>query len=152
MERAIGNMTLDHAGEASTVSFRRQSSAPIGSTEEPTSTSASSAATQQGVRERDCGRPLPRRTSTTASGVIFPFRFPPCAKRREDIPLSRGHFLESFRKDHGKSPSRAISAEAHDSTGKSYDWPGNVREFKRTTMERGRGLGVRQRDISSRAT
>jgi Nif-specific regulatory protein len=64
---------------------------------------------------------------------VVQIRMPPLRERREDIPLLAEHFLESFRREHGRSIPR-FSEEAVRKI-IEYDWPGNVREL-RNAVER----------------
>ena len=58
----------------------------------------------------------------------FPIAVPPLRKRREDIPLLAGHFLQKTSKRSGKSVT-GISAGASRIMMR-YAWPGNVRELQ----------------------
>ncbi len=64
---------------------------------------------------------------------VVPINLPPLRKRKGDIPLLIGHFLDQFCKKI-KKPVPEISVEAMEIL-KEYLWPGNVRELEHT-MER----------------
>jgi len=55
-------------------------------------------------------------------------RLPPLRERKEDIPHLGSHFLKECAKKHGK-PVERIAAALWKGF-ESYDWPGNVREFR----------------------
>ncbi len=62
---------------------------------------------------------------------VFPIQLPPLRKRREDIPLLAGHFLEQAcaREKRTKHfSSKAITQMC------AYDWPGNVRELRNAVL------------------
>ena len=61
---------------------------------------------------------------------VVPLHLPPLRKRKEDIPLLAGHFLEKFGTKLKKTVPR-VSSEAMDIL-KDYAWPGNVRELEHT--------------------
>ena len=64
---------------------------------------------------------------------VFPIHLPSLHNRRSDIMLLAEHFLEKFKKMHGKDIVR-ISTPAINML-MSYHWPGNVRELE-NCMER----------------
>ena len=64
---------------------------------------------------------------------VFPIHLPSLHNRRSDIMLLAEHFLEKFKKIHGKDIVR-ISTPAINML-MSYHWPGNVRELE-NCMER----------------
>jgi DNA-binding NtrC family response regulator len=59
---------------------------------------------------------------------VVPVRVPPLRERREDIPLLAEHFLNRFRREHGK-PSVRLDAAAFEALS-AHGWPGNVRELQ----------------------
>ena len=59
---------------------------------------------------------------------VVPLSIPPLRSRREDIPLLIDHFLQLFRKHHGKALP-GVSRQAIELIN-SYNWPGNVRELR----------------------
>jgi two-component system, NtrC family, response regulator AtoC len=59
---------------------------------------------------------------------IFPITIPPLRERKEDITQLAKHFLDSFRRHHGK-PLPGLSQPALDLM-LQHDWPGNVRELR----------------------
>jgi Nif-specific regulatory protein len=59
---------------------------------------------------------------------VFPIVVPPLRERKTDIMLLADHFVERYRKEHGKRIGR-ISTTATDVL-MSYHWPGNVRELE----------------------
>jgi two-component system response regulator HydG len=58
---------------------------------------------------------------------VLSLRIPPLRKRRQDIPLLAGHFLE--RLSRGAPQERTLSDEGLKAM-LAYDWPGNVRELE----------------------
>jgi two-component system, NtrC family, response regulator HydG len=61
-------------------------------------------------------------------------RVPPLRDRRDDLPVLCEHFLDKFRRRHGREVTR-LSAEAMRRL-MQYTWPGNVRELE-NAIERG---------------
>ncbi len=59
---------------------------------------------------------------------VVPVRVPSLRERKDDIPLLAEHFLQRYRKEHGK-PSIRMDAKAVEAL-RSYEWPGNVRELQ----------------------
>ena len=59
---------------------------------------------------------------------VFPIEVPPLRKRKEDIPLLVGYFIDRYSRKSGKNI-RSINRETLDRL-KSYDWPGNIRELQ----------------------
>jgi Nif-specific regulatory protein len=59
---------------------------------------------------------------------VFPIFIPPLRERKTDLPLLADHFLEKYRREHGKDV-RRISTPAIDML-MQYHWPGNVRELE----------------------
>ncbi|WP_345322153.1 sigma 54-interacting transcriptional regulator [Novipirellula rosea] len=59
---------------------------------------------------------------------VFELLVPPLRDRGDDIELLVGHFLEHFRRQHGR-PLLAISDEARTRL-LEYAWPGNVRQLR----------------------
>jgi transcriptional regulator with GAF, ATPase, and Fis domain len=59
---------------------------------------------------------------------VFPIEMPPLRKRKEDIPLLVGYFIDRYSKKAGKK-FQAISSAALQSL-KAYAWPGNIRELQ----------------------
>lgn len=59
---------------------------------------------------------------------VIPIVIPPLRKRKEDIPILIDHFMELFRKHHGKSLP-GVSQQTL-KTLIAYEWPGNVRELR----------------------
>jgi transcriptional regulator with GAF, ATPase, and Fis domain/predicted ATPase len=59
---------------------------------------------------------------------VFPIEVPPLRKRKEDIPLLVGYFVDRYSRKSGKSI-RSINRKTLDRL-KSYDWPGNIRELQ----------------------
>jgi transcriptional regulator with GAF, ATPase, and Fis domain len=59
---------------------------------------------------------------------VFPLMLPPLRARREDIPATVTHFVETFGRQLGRQikhiPLETMSALC------SYDWPGNIRELQ----------------------
>jgi len=64
---------------------------------------------------------------------VIEVKLPPLRERINGVPLLANHFLELFRKQHGKKIA-AISDQALECMAR-YSWPGNVRELKHV-MER----------------
>ena len=64
---------------------------------------------------------------------VIELHLPPLRERREDLPLLAGHFLSVFSEKYG-TPVKRFTPRAMEKLA-SYDWPGNVREF-RNLMER----------------
>jgi Nif-specific regulatory protein len=60
--------------------------------------------------------------------AVFPIRLPPLRRRREDIPLLAGEFLNAAAQRHHKRI-LGLAPETIDLLGR-YDWPGNVRELR----------------------
>ncbi len=59
---------------------------------------------------------------------VFPIYLPSLRMRKTDVILLADHFLEKYRKEHGKNIKR-ISTPAIDMM-MEYHWPGNVRELE----------------------
>jgi PAS domain S-box-containing protein len=59
---------------------------------------------------------------------VFPITLPPLRKRKEDIPLLVGHFVESFNRKTGRRV-KTISPSAM-RVFMNHSWPGNVRELE----------------------
>ena len=59
---------------------------------------------------------------------VFPIHVPPLRDRRTDIILLADHFIEKYRRRHGRSIVR-LSTPAIDLL-MAYHWPGNVRELE----------------------
>jgi transcriptional regulator with GAF, ATPase, and Fis domain len=59
---------------------------------------------------------------------VFPIEVPPLRKRKEDIPLLVGYFIDRYSRKSGKNI-RRINRKTLDRL-KSYDWPGNIRELQ----------------------
>jgi Nif-specific regulatory protein len=99
---------------------------PVGATREVTVDVRVIAATNQDlqsyVRARKFREDLYYRLS------VFELRVPPLRERSTDIALLIEHFLDHFRKQHGR-PSLGLTAAAR---GKllHYHWPGNVRQLR----------------------
>ncbi len=64
---------------------------------------------------------------------VIELHLPPLRERREDLPLLAGHFLSLFSEKYG-TPVKRFTPRAMEKLA-SYDWPGNIREF-RNLMER----------------
>jgi two-component system nitrogen regulation response regulator NtrX len=64
---------------------------------------------------------------------VVPFRVPPLAERREDIPLLVEYFMDQISQATGL-PKRSIGEDAM-AVLQSHDWPGNVRQL-RNNVER----------------
>ena len=60
--------------------------------------------------------------------AVFPLNIPPLRKRREDIPLLTGYFVQKHARRMGRNiesiPTRALEALT------DYAWPGNIRELQ----------------------
>ncbi|MGI9470889.1 MAG: helix-turn-helix domain-containing protein, partial [Rubripirellula sp.] len=59
---------------------------------------------------------------------VFELYVPPLRERDDDIDLLMEHFLEHFRRQHGRSD-LGISDSALDRL-RGYPWPGNVRQLR----------------------
>ena len=59
--------------------------------------------------------------------AVFPITVPPLRKRKDDIPLLAGAFMESLNERHGME--RRLTDDELKRL-QQYDWPGNVRELK----------------------
>jgi formate hydrogenlyase transcriptional activator len=59
---------------------------------------------------------------------VFPIDVPPLRKRREDIPLLVGHFLDHYARKAGKHFT-AVDKKSLDGL-QSYSWPGNIRQLQ----------------------
>ncbi len=59
---------------------------------------------------------------------VFELFVPPLRERGEDVDVLIDHFLEHFRRQHGR-PALKISTEALDGL-REYAWPGNVRQLR----------------------
>jgi transcriptional regulator with GAF, ATPase, and Fis domain len=59
---------------------------------------------------------------------VFPVELPPLRKRKEDIPLLAGHFLQASARKLGRPTARLTLAAVQRL--QQYDWPGNVRELQ----------------------
>jgi transcriptional regulator with GAF, ATPase, and Fis domain len=59
---------------------------------------------------------------------VFPIEVPPLRKRKEDIPLLAGHFLQSSSRKAGR-PSPPLTLASAQRL-QQYHWPGNVRELQ----------------------
>jgi transcriptional regulator with GAF, ATPase, and Fis domain len=59
---------------------------------------------------------------------VFPIEIPPLRKRREDIPLLVGYFIDRYARKAGKS-FQAVNKKSLDLL-QSYPWPGNIRELQ----------------------
>ncbi len=64
----------------------------------------------------------------------YPVNIPPLRERLADIPLLVGHFISSYRVQHGKRIPGVTEAGMAALT--AYHWPGNIRELK-NIVERG---------------
>ena len=60
--------------------------------------------------------------------TVFELDVPPLRERGKDIGLLVDHFLDHFRKQHGRA-ALELSSEARDKL-LSYQWPGNVRQLR----------------------
>src|SRR5688572_20975238 len=59
---------------------------------------------------------------------VVPVRVPSLRERKDDVPVLAEHFLQRYRKEHGK-PSVKMDAKALAALA-AYEWPGNVRELQ----------------------
>ncbi|MET1031097.1 sigma-54 interaction domain-containing protein [Domibacillus tundrae] len=57
---------------------------------------------------------------------VIPIHIPPLRKRKDDIPLLIGHFLQHFNEEYTKN--KSLSTAASDIL-YDYHWPGNIREL-----------------------
>ncbi len=84
---------------------------------------------------------------------VIELRVPPLCERGEDRPALAAFFLDHFRRQIGRGPTRL--SEAASRAIHSYDWPGNVRELK-NSIERavvlGQGGEVQPTDLGLPAT
>jgi DNA-binding NtrC family response regulator len=60
---------------------------------------------------------------------VIPIQLPPLRKRRDDIPLLVGHFLDKYNVGRPAEKQRGVTKSAME-TLVNYDWPGNVRELE----------------------
>ena len=59
---------------------------------------------------------------------VFPIEMPPLRKRKEDIPVLVGYFIDRYARKAGKSI-RGVSKKTLDLL-QTYPWPGNIRELQ----------------------
>jgi len=121
----VGEMTLE--GQAKLLRILEgHSFLPVGATEEVNVDVRLIAATNQDlqslVREKKFREDLYYRLS------VFELHLPPLRDRGEDIGRLVDFFLESFRRQHGRSRLE-LSAEARRKL-LNYNWPGNVRQLR----------------------
>jgi two-component system, NtrC family, response regulator HydG len=99
---------------------------PVGSSQEVTADVRVIAATNQDlqtyVRQKKFREDLYYRLS------VFELVVPPLRERGSDIGLLANHFLDHFRRQHGR-PNLEISPEARQKL-LAYNWPGNVRQLR----------------------
>jgi Nif-specific regulatory protein len=99
---------------------------PVGSSQEVTADVRVIAATNQDlqtyVRQKKFREDLYYRLS------VFELVVPPLRDRGSDIALLVNHFLDHFRRQHGR-PTLELSPEARQKL-LAYNWPGNVRQLR----------------------
>ncbi|GIW96771.1 MAG: sigma-54-dependent Fis family transcriptional regulator [Pirellulaceae bacterium] len=121
----VGELTLDAQAKLLRV-LEGHPFQPVGSTKEVKVDVRVIAATnrdlRESVRERRFREDLYYRLS------VFELYVPPLRERGEDIERLIVHFLNHFRKQHGR-PSLELSAEAKRVL-LAYNWPGNVRQLR----------------------
>jgi two-component system response regulator HydG len=121
----VGEMTLD--GQAKLLRILEgHPFLPVGSTKEVTADVRVIAATNRDlrefVREQRFREDLYYRLS------VFELYIPPLRERDSDIETLVNHFLDHFRKQHGRT-SLTLSPDARDKL-LGYSWPGNVRQLR----------------------
>ena len=70
---------------------------------------------------------------------VIELAVPPLRDRGDDVIVLARHFLERYRQDAGRGPTRFSSAARHAML--NHQWPGNVRELK-NAVERAAVLGI----------
>ncbi len=121
----VGEMTLD--GQAKLLRILEgHPFLPVGATKEVTVDVRLIAATNRDLREfvRE-GR---FREDLYYRLSVFELYIPPLRERGSDIELLVNHFLEHFKRQHGR-PSLTLSPDAKDKL-LGYAWPGNVRQLR----------------------
>jgi two-component system, NtrC family, response regulator HydG len=121
----VGEMTLD--GQAKLLRILEgHPFLPVGATKEVTSDVRVIAATNRDLREfvRE-GR---FREDLYYRLSVFELYIPPLRERGGDIEVLVNHFLDHFRRQHGR-PGLALSPDARDKL-LGYGWPGNVRQLR----------------------
>jgi Nif-specific regulatory protein len=121
----VGEMTLD--GQAKLLRILEgHPFLPVGATKEVTVDVRVIAATNRDLREfvRE-GR---FREDLYYRLSVFELYIPPLRDRGSDIELLVNHFLDHFKRQHGR-PGLALSSDAREKL-LSYNWPGNVRQLR----------------------
>ena len=121
----VGEMTLD--GQAKLLRILEgHPFLPVGATKEVTADVRVIAATNRDlrefVREQRFREDLYYRLS------VFELYIPPLRERGGDIEVLVTHFLDHFKRQHGR-PSLSLSPDARDKL-LGYSWPGNVRQLR----------------------
>jgi Nif-specific regulatory protein len=121
----VGEMTLD--GQAKLLRILEgHPFLPVGATKEVTTDVRVIAATNRDlgdfVREQRFREDLFYRLS------VFELHVPPLRERGSDIDLLANHFLDHFKRQHGR-PNLTLSPDARDKL-LGYAWPGNVRQLR----------------------
>jgi two-component system response regulator HydG len=121
----VGEMTLD--GQAKLLRILEgHPFLPVGSTKEVTADVRVIAATNRDlrefVREQRFREDLYYRLS------VFELYIPPLRDRGSDIELLVNHFLDHFKRQHGRT-NLTLSPDARDKL-LGYSWPGNVRQLR----------------------
>ncbi|HEX5102328.1 MAG TPA: sigma 54-interacting transcriptional regulator [Pirellulaceae bacterium] len=121
----VGEMTLD--GQAKLLRILEgHPFLPVGSTKEVSADVRVIAATNRDLREFVKGGRF--REDLYYRLSVFELYIPPLRERGSDIELLVNHFLEHFKRQHGR-PNLALSPEARTKL-LGYAWPGNVRQLR----------------------
>lgn len=121
----VGEMTLD--GQAKLLRILEgHPFLPVGATKEVNSDVRVIAATNRDLRE--FVREGKFREDLYYRLSVFELYIPPLRERGSDIETLVGHFLEHFKRQHGR-PSLTLSPDARDKL-LGYAWPGNVRQLR----------------------
>lgn len=121
----VGEMTLD--GQAKLLRILEgHPFLPVGSTKEVTADVRVIAATNRDLR--DFVREGRFREDLYYRLSVFELYIPPLRERGADIELLMDHFLEHFKRQHGR-PNLALAPDARDKL-LGYAWPGNVRQLR----------------------
>src|SRR5262245_3542757 len=121
----VGEMTLD--GQAKLLRILEgHPFLPVGATKEVTSDVRVIAATNRDLR--DFVREGKFREDLYYRLSVFELYIPPLRERGSDIELLVNHFLDHFKRQHGR-PNLVLSPDAKDKL-LGYSWPGNVRQLR----------------------
>ncbi len=119
--------TLSAAAQAKVLRFlQNQEYRPLGTTRSRTADVRIIAATND-----DLGRAVAEkrfRADLFYRLHVLYLHLPRLAERTGDVPLLATHFLECYRREYGRAPSRFAGATLRRLS--SYTWPGNVRELE----------------------